>query len=82
VLQPPAAVDLAQRHADEAPTEITRLQDALARARGHLEKLQTQAHGPLVDILAAQREMLDDPELKQRCKILLAAVPQRPRLSA
>jgi phosphoenolpyruvate-protein phosphotransferase len=38
-----------------------------------LERLQKAAQGQLADILAAQREMLDDPELKQGAIELIAS---------
>jgi phosphoenolpyruvate-protein phosphotransferase len=58
-------VDLDERRAAEAPAEITRLEQAIVQAISLLERLKKTASGALVDILAAQREMLDDPELKR-----------------
>jgi phosphoenolpyruvate-protein phosphotransferase len=38
----------------------------------HLEQLQSAASAPLADMLLAQREMLDDPEMKQAAIALIA----------
>lgn len=66
VLRSAPPIDLAERRNVEAPEEIARLEKAIAQAIALLEKLLVTTNGPLSEILAAQREMLDDPELKQR----------------
>jgi phosphoenolpyruvate-protein phosphotransferase len=48
------------------------LQEAITQAITLLEQLQNAASGPLADILTAQREMLDDPEMKQAANALIA----------
>lgn len=71
VLPPIPEVDLNEKRARAGTDEVTRLEDAIRRAGEELEKLQQAAHGPLAEILAAQREMLDDPELKQGAQALI-----------
>lgn len=65
VLLPTPEVDLHEKHGRETSEEVARLEDAIKRAGELLEKLQRTVHGSLAEILAAQREILDDPELKQ-----------------
>src|SRR5579883_744396 len=60
-----------QREAD-APAETARLEQAIQQAIALLERLKSTASGPLAEILAAQREMLDDPEMKQEAIKLIA----------
>ena len=59
------AVDPGEHREVDARTEISRLEQAITQAVARLDKLQDTARGALADILAAQREMLDDPELKR-----------------
>ncbi|HEX7735444.1 MAG TPA: phosphoenolpyruvate--protein phosphotransferase [Ktedonobacteraceae bacterium] len=59
-------VDLAEQREADSQAETMRLEKAIAQAGAFLEKLQHTASGSLSEILAAQREMLDDPELKQQ----------------
>lgn len=59
-----------QRQAD-SQAEILRLEEAITRAGLFLEKLQHTSDGQLAEILAAQREMLDDPELKEQASALI-----------
>lgn len=66
-------VDLAEQRDGDIPAETARLEQAIAQAIAHLEKLQHTANGSLAEILTAQREMLDDPELKQRALGLIAS---------
>src|SRR4051812_40144216 len=73
VLLPTPEVDLNEKRARAVTDEITRLEDALIRTDEALENLQRTVHGPLAEILAAQREMLDDPELKQGALALIVA---------
>ena len=65
-IQPAPRIDPTEQRTVEASEEITRLEHAIIQAIALLESLQQTATGPLAGILAAQREMLDDPELKQR----------------
>jgi phosphoenolpyruvate-protein phosphotransferase len=53
------------QHTTASSEETARLEQAIARAIARMETLQSAAQGTTVAILAAQREMLDDPELKQ-----------------
>ncbi|HVU67174.1 MAG TPA: phosphoenolpyruvate--protein phosphotransferase [Ktedonobacteraceae bacterium] len=59
-----------QRQAD-SQAEILRLEEAITQAGLFLEKLQHTSDGQLAEILAAQREMLDDPELKEQACALI-----------
>jgi phosphoenolpyruvate-protein phosphotransferase len=59
-------VDLQEQREADSPEEALHLEQAIIRAATFLEKLQRTASNPLAEILAAQREMLDDPELKQK----------------
>jgi phosphoenolpyruvate-protein phosphotransferase len=52
--------------------ETARLAQAIELAISHLDKLQSAANDTTADILAAQREMLDDPDLKQGAEVLIA----------
>ncbi len=49
----------------DASAETSRLTEAIGQALIRLDTLRSSASGATADILAAQREMLDDPELKQ-----------------
>src|SRR6185437_1395688 len=73
VLRPAPPVDLAEQRATDAQAEVARLEQAIAQAITLLETLQTRTSGALAEILAAQREMLDDPELKQGAGKLISA---------
>lgn len=64
-LRPAPPVDIMAQHALASPEEIARLEQAIFQAIARMETLQSAAQGPTADILAAQREMMDDPELKQ-----------------
>lgn len=72
ILRSAPPVDLSQQRDGEATAETARLERAIARAIALLEGLQHTANGSLAEILAAQREMLDDPELKERAAKLIA----------
>lgn len=71
VLQPVQAVDFSEQRTLEAPAETARLMQAITRAINLLEGLQKTASKPLSDVLAAQREMLDDAELQQGATALI-----------
>jgi phosphoenolpyruvate-protein phosphotransferase len=64
-IRPAPSVGIMAQHTTASSEEIARLEQAIARAIAHMETLQSAAQGTTVAILAAQREMLDDPELKQ-----------------
>jgi phosphoenolpyruvate-protein phosphotransferase len=64
-IRPAPSVDIMAQHTTASSEETTRLEQAIARAIARMETLQSAAQGTTVAILAAQREMLDDPELKQ-----------------
>ena len=73
ILRSAPPVDLSEQREAEAPAEIARLEQAIAQAIALLEILQHTANGSLAEILAAQREMLDDPDLKERTVTLIAS---------
>lgn len=64
-------VDLQEMREADSPAEIQHLEEAIAQAGAFLEKLQRTASSSLADILAAQREMLADPELKEQAVELI-----------
>lgn len=72
VIAPPAPVDLSAQRTTDAATETARLDDAIAGVLAHLEALRSRTSGDAADILAAQREMLDDPELREGATALIA----------
>lgn len=72
LLRPAPPVDLSERRTAEVPVETARLEQAIAQAIARLATLQKTASGPLAEILAAQSEMLDDPELRQGASELIA----------
>lgn len=65
-------VDPNERREADASAETARLEQAITQAIALLERLKNTASGPLAEILAAQREMLDDPEMKQGAIELIA----------
>lgn len=64
-------VDLQERRETDSPTEKLHLERAMAQAGTLLEKLAQTVAGNLAEILSAQREMLDDPELKRQAGELI-----------
>ncbi len=64
-IRPAPPVDIIARRTTDASEETARLEQAIAQAITRMETLQSAAQGATADILAAQREMMDDPELKQ-----------------
>lgn len=70
-LRPAPPVDLSAQHSGAAAAEIALLDQAIAQAIALLARLQEAASSALVEILEAQREMLDDPELKERASELI-----------
>jgi phosphotransferase system enzyme I (PtsI) len=73
ILRSALPVNRAEQRSTEVPVETARLEQAIAQSIALLERLQQTANGSLADILAAQREMLDDPELKERAVKLIAS---------
>src|SRR2546425_5385385 len=65
IIRPAPLVDITEQRRGDAAGEISRLERAIEQAIVRLDTLGSAARGPTADILAAQREMLDDPELKQ-----------------
>ncbi|HEU5381173.1 MAG TPA: phosphoenolpyruvate--protein phosphotransferase [Ktedonobacteraceae bacterium] len=72
LLRPAPPVNLAEQRTADGPTETARLEQAIVQAVALVAKLRETASGPLAEILAAQGEMLDDPELKQGASELIA----------
>jgi phosphoenolpyruvate-protein phosphotransferase (PTS system enzyme I) len=64
-IRPAPSVDIMAQHTIASSEETTRLEQAITHAIARMETLQSAAQGTTVAILAAQREMMDDPELKQ-----------------
>jgi phosphoenolpyruvate-protein phosphotransferase len=64
-IRPAPSVDIMAQHTTTTSEETARLEQAIARAIARMETLQSAAQGTTVAILAAQREMMDDPELRQ-----------------
>ncbi len=72
-IHPVPSVDVtAKRSVDEA-VEMARLAQAIQQAIARLDTLRMAAGGSTADILEAQREMLDDPELKEGADALIAS---------
>lgn len=65
VLHPSPKVDITSQRLVDAAVETERLARAIQQAIARMDTLQRAASGTTADILAAQREMLDDLELKQ-----------------
>jgi len=59
------------RRVGAADDEVARLRAAVRTASVPLAKLIARASGPAQEILAAQREMLDDPDLHDRAAVLI-----------
>jgi phosphoenolpyruvate-protein phosphotransferase len=64
-IRPFPPVDITAKRTTEASVETERLEQAIGQAITRLDTLRVAAKGPTANILEAQREMLDDPELKQ-----------------
>src|SRR5689334_21266445 len=64
-IRPAPSVDIMAPHTTTHSEETARLEQAIAHAIVRMETLQSAAQETTVAILAAQREMMDDPELKQ-----------------
>ncbi len=72
VIHPLPEVDTTRQRTSEVQEETTRLAQAIELAISQLDKLSSAANDTTADILAAQREMLDDPDLKQGAEELIA----------
>ncbi|MGI9061015.1 MAG: phosphoenolpyruvate--protein phosphotransferase [Ktedonobacteraceae bacterium] len=73
IIRPVPTVDVTAQRSVDASAETSRLAKAIGEALIRLDALRSSASGPTADILAAQREMLDDPELKRGAGDLIAA---------
>jgi phosphoenolpyruvate-protein phosphotransferase len=73
IIRPAPAVDIMEQRTVDAPEEIARLERATEQAIARLDTLRSAASGDTAGILEAQREMLDDPELKQGADALIEA---------
>src|SRR5260370_38257561 len=73
IIRPAPAVDIMEQRTMDAPGEISRLERATEQAIARLDRLRSAASGDTAGILEAQREMLDDPELKQGADALIEA---------
>ncbi len=73
VIRPLPPVDVTAKRTANATAETKRLEEAIGQAITHLDSLRRAAKGMTADMLAAQLEMLDDPELKQGAVDLIAA---------
>src|SRR5438874_4116654 len=73
VIRPAPPVDVTAQRTGDISTETARLEQAIGQAMAHLDTLRSAVSGPTADMLEAQREMLDDPELKQGADGLIEA---------
>lgn len=72
-ITPAPSVDLTARRKMGAAEETARLSQARQQALARLEQLQQAAKGQTAEILAAQREMMKDPELIQGAEALITS---------
>ena len=72
LIQPSPAVDLNAPRTASVEAEVARLDHALASARARLEVTLAAAPQTVAELLVAQREMLDDPELRRGAEELIA----------
>jgi len=73
IIRPTAVVDITERHTGDVTSETSRLTGAIKQAIIRLDIIRGNATGDTAAILAAQREMLDDPELKEGADALIAS---------
>lgn len=71
IIHPAPSVDISAQRTADTQGEIARLEQAIAHAIVRLDTLRSKASAATADILAAQREMLDDPELKEGADALI-----------
>lgn len=72
-IHPAPQIDIAEQRTGDASVETARLERAIRQAVARMDALRKAASGATADILSAQLEMLDDPELKQGADELIAA---------
>lgn len=73
LIHPAPPVDLTEQRTTDTPVETARIERAIGQAITRLDTIRNAASGPTADILEAQREMLDDPELKEGANALIVA---------
>ncbi|BCL78469.1 phosphoenolpyruvate--protein phosphotransferase [Ktedonobacteria bacterium brp13] len=73
IIRPATAIDLTAKHTGDSESEQSRLTTAIEHAIVQMDTLQHAANKQTAEILAAQREMLDDPELKEGAEAQIAA---------
>src|SRR5205807_4384379 len=73
VIRPAPPIDVTAQRTTDPSIEIARLEGAIGQAIGRMDALRSTASGLTADILEAQREMLDDPELKQGADDLISS---------
>ncbi|MFL5662273.1 MAG: phosphoenolpyruvate--protein phosphotransferase [Ktedonobacteraceae bacterium] len=71
IIHPAPSVDISARRTTDSQGEVSRLERAISHAIVRLDTLRSKASASTADILAAQREMLDDPELKEGAEALI-----------
>jgi phosphoenolpyruvate-protein phosphotransferase len=71
IIHPAPSVDISAQRTADTQGEISRLERAIAHAIVRLDMLRSKASAATADILAAQREMLGDPELKEGADALI-----------
>src|SRR5258708_20182461 len=85
IIHPAPSVDISAQRTVDTQGEISRLERAIAHAIVRLDALRSKASASTADILAAHREFLHDPELKEGADALIdsgfsskAAIPRLP----
>ena len=73
IIRPTPAVDVTAQRTVEETVDKARLERAIAQAITRLDSLRDIAGSSTAEMLAAQREMLDDPELRQGADALITA---------
>jgi phosphoenolpyruvate-protein phosphotransferase len=72
-IRPMSEVDVTKQRTNGAQEETARLTRAIEQAISQLDQLRNAANDTTAEILEAQREMLDDPDLKQGAEDLIAS---------
>jgi phosphoenolpyruvate-protein phosphotransferase (PTS system enzyme I) len=73
IIRPTPSVDVTAQRTVEETVDKARLERAIAQAITRLDSLRDIAGSSTAEMLAAQREMLDDPELRQGADALITA---------
>lgn len=73
IIRPVPPINVTAQRTTDSSIEVARLERAIGQAIGRLDALRSTASGSTADILEAQREMLDDPELKQGADALIVS---------